>query len=350
LEAPMNRRDFALPAAFAMAAVILLMAPTGASGQDAGAAPRTARGWQVPRLPDGRPDLQGFWTNDTFTPLERPADLAGKELFTEEEAAAYLKKRLDQYLAQPKDDIHYDDEIWQGERYSKEPNLRTSLIVDPRDGKVPPLSPEGERAAAARAGAKQATGPADSAQARSLAERCISWGTVGPPMLPPTYNANLQILQTRDYVVIRHEMIHEDRIIPLDGRPHAGTNVRQLAGDSRGHWEGDTLVIDTTNFTDKTNFRGAPRNTRQDILASRSLHVVERLTRVSADRIRYQFTVDDPNTWTRPWSAEIPMIATKGPLFEYACHEGNYGMPDILKGARFTEKEAAPGAARDPRR
>ena len=331
----MSCRDSALPFALAMIAAVL-SAPV-AAGQSGGKSTPQAT---VPRTPAGHPDLQGFWTNDTFTPLERPAELAGKEVFTEEEAAAYLKKRLDQYLGQPKDDIHYDDEIWQGERYSKEPNLRTSLIVDPRDGKVPPLSPEGERTAAARAAAKKSTGPADSAQVRTLAERCISWGTVGPPMLPPTYNANLQILQTRDHVIIRHEMIHEDRIIPLDGRPHVGANIRQLAGDSRGHWEGDTLVIDTTNFTDKTNFRGAPRNTRQDILASSSLHVVERLTRVSADRIRYQFTVEDP-TWTRPWSGEVPIRRFDGPLYEYACHEGNYGLVNLLTNARADEKAAA---------
>ena len=278
-----------------------------------------------------------------------PPELAGKEVFTEEEAAAYLKKRLDQYHGQSKDDIHYDDAFWQGENYAKEPNRRTSLIIDPHDGQIPPLTPEAKKRAAARAEAKRSSGPADSAQSRTLAERCISWGTVGPPMLPPTYNANLQILQTRDYVVIRHEMIHEDRIIPLDGRPHVGPNIRQLAGDSRGHWEGDTLVVDTTNFTDKTNFRGAPRNTRADIFASDALHVVERFTRVGADRIRYEFTVDDPATWTRPWSGEIPIMRFDGPLFEYACHEGNYGLANILNSARAEEKAAAEAAQKKTR-
>jgi hypothetical protein len=289
-----------------------------------------------PRTSASPPDLQGYWTNDTFTPLERPAALAGKEFFTPAEAASELKQRLDRYLAQPKDDIHYDDAIWQGENYHKEVNLRTSLITGP-DGRVPPLTAEAEKRAAARAAAAKA-GAADSAQSRSLAERCISWGNVGPPMLPPTYNANLQILQNRDTVVISHEMIHDNRIIPLDGRPHLPAGIRLLAGDSRGHWEGETLVVDTTNFTDKTNFRGPPRSTRQDIFHSDALHVVERFTRVGPNHIRYQFTVDDPATWTRTWSGEVPLRRFDGPLFEYACHEGNYGLPNILLGARAQDK------------
>jgi len=330
----MSRRVVSAAAPFAIAVGVLSLVPTTLAGQSANATSRSASAWTLPRTVDGHPDLQGYWTNDTFTPLERPPELAGKELFTEKEAAAYLKKRLDEFLAQPKDDIHYDDAIWQGENYVKEANLRTSLIVDPRDGKIPPLTPAAQKRAATRPAARTA----DSAESRSLAERCISWGNVGPPMIPPTYNANLQIVQSRDHVVIRHEMIHDDRIIPLNGRPHLDPNIRQLAGDSRGHWEGDTLVVDTTNFTDRTNFRGAPRNTRQNIFASDALHVVERFTRVDADRIRYEFTVEDPATWTKPGSGEIPIRKFEGPLFEYACHEGNYGLPNILLGARVQEK------------
>ncbi len=339
-----------VPAAGALAIMtgVLLLAPTAASGQRASPASPSAKTWTPPRTPDGQPDLQGYWTNDTFTALERPRELAGKELFTEEEAAEYLKKRLGQFLAQPKDNIHYDDAIWQGENDAKEPNRQTSLILDPRDGRVPPLTPEAEKRASASAEARRSRGPADSAEGRTLAERCISWGNVGPPMIPPTYNANLQILQNRDHVVIRHEMIHEDRIIPLDGRPHLERNIRLLAGDSRGRWEGDTLVVDTANFTSKTNFRGAPRNTRQDIVASDALHVVERFTRVAADRIRYQFTVEDRATWTRSWSGEVPIRRSDGPIFEYACHEGNYGLPNILLGARNLEKQKA-AAAEPPR-
>jgi hypothetical protein len=306
----------------------------------------TSPGRAVPRTADGRPDLQGYWTNDSFTPLERPAELAGKEFFTHEEAAAYLKKRNDQVLAQPKDDIHYDDAIWQTEQYAKEPNRRTSLIVDPRDGKLPAETPEAVRRAAAIGRARDG---ADSAQSRSLAERCISWGTVGPPMIPPTYNANLQIVQTRDAVVIIHEMIHEARVVYLSGAPHAGPGVRSLAGDSRGRWEGDTLVIDTTNFTDKTNFRGAPRNTRQDIFTTEALHVVERLTLAGPDQIHYQFTVEDPGTWTRPWSGEVPIRRFEGPLYEYACHEANYSLRHILMNARALEKDAAEAAKRTTR-
>jgi hypothetical protein len=334
LEVSMNRSVLTAAAAFAIAAGVLSLVPTALAGQRANATSGAARAWTLPRTVDGHPDLQGYWTNDTFTPLERPPELAGKELFTEKEAAAYLKKRLDEFLAQPKDDIHYDDAIWQGENYVKEASLRTSLIVDPRDGKIPSLTPAAQKRAATRPAARTA----DSAESRSLAERCISWGNVGPPMIPPTYNANLQIVQSRDHVVIRHEMIHDDRIISLDGRPHLDPNIRQLGGDSRGRWEGDTLVVDTTNFTDRANFRGAPRNTRQDIFASAALHVVERFTRVDAERIRYEFTVEDPATWTRPWSGEIPIRRFEGPLFEYACHEGNYGLPNILLGARVQEK------------
>jgi hypothetical protein len=296
-----------------------------------------AQSWKSERTIDGHPDLQGYWTNDTFTPLERAPELGNKEFFTEAEAAAEFKTRLDRYLAQPKNDVHYDDAIWQAETYDKEPDLRTSLIFDPPNGRVPPLTPEAAKRAAARADAQKA-GPADSAQSRSLAERCITWGNVGPPMLPPTYNANLQILQTRGHVIIFHEMIHDVRAIVLERRDHLPSAVRKLAGDSVGRWEGETLVVDTTNFTDKTNFRGAPRSTRQDIFASENLHVVERFTRIGPNRIRYQFTVEDPSTWTSSWSGEMPLRRFDGPLYEYACHEGNYGLPNILKGARALEK------------
>ncbi len=328
----MRVRAFAALTAFALVAG----GPRAPLSGTSATAPGNTQG--IPRTPDGRPDLQGYWTNDSFTPLERPAELSGKSHFSPEEAAAYVKKRLDQFLAQPKDDIHYDDAIWQGENYSKDSNLRTSLIVDPPDGRLPPLTPAAQARVAARVDARRRSGPADGPEDRSLAERCLSWGNVGPPMIPPSYNANFQILQTAAAVVVHHEMIHEDRIIPLTGQPHPGQNLRLLAGDSRGRWEGDTLVVDTTNFTDRTNFRGAPRHTRQDIFASRALHVVERFTRIEGDRIRYQFTVNDPETWTKPWSGEAPIRKFDGPLFEYACHEGNYGLPNILLGARVHER------------
>ena len=315
----------------ALAAVlaVLLLTPLPIGGQAQ---------WTPARTPDGQPDLEGYWTNATFTPLERPAELAGKAFFTPEEAAAYERQRLEAFLSQPKDNIHYDDAIWQTEKYVKGVSLRTSLIVDPADGRVPPLTESARRRVAARAADARRRGPADAAEYRSLGERCISWGNEGPPMLGSTYYNNLQILQGTSAVAIRHELMHGTRVIPLDGRPHLGPTMHQQGGDSRGHWEGDTLVVDTTNFTNRTNFRGPPATARQDIFASQTLHVVERFRRVAADSILYRFTLDDPATWTRPWSGEMVMRKWDGPIFEYACHEGNYGLGFILSAARVQEK------------
>jgi hypothetical protein len=332
----MNRPLVAVILGLMVAATGSRLGPTTLAARTTVGSAAAQRG-ALPRAPDGRPDFHGYWTNATFTPLERAPELGDKEFFTAAEAAAEFKKRLDRYLGQSKTDVHYDDAIWQGETYDNEPNLRTSLIYDPPNGRIPPMTPDAAKRLAARVTAQQA-GPADGPEIRSLAERCIAWGNVGPPMLPPTYNANLQIMQTAKQVIVYHEMIHDARIIPLDGRRHLPPNIRSLAGDSVGHWEGDTLVVDTTNFTDKTNFRGAPRSTRQDIYASDALHVVERFTLTEPNRIRYQFTVEDPATWTRSWSGEIPLRRFDGPLFEYACHEGNYGLPNILRGARAREK------------
>jgi hypothetical protein len=304
----------------------------------------SSRGWTVPRTPDGQPDLQGFWTNDTVTPLERPAEFGNKEILTPEEAAAYAKKRRDQFLAQPKDNIHYDDAIWQEESYAKDVRLRTSLVIDPRDGKLPPLTAEARKREVARAANRAGTGVSDSAQTRSLAERCISWGNVGPPMIPPTYYANFQILQSRDVVTIRHELMHDVRVIYLDGRAHPSSSIQYLAGHSVGRWEGDTLVVDTTNFTDQTNFRGPPATTRQEISHTRSLHVVERFTRVDKNTINYRFTVEDPATWTRSWSGEYEIRAFEGPIYEYACHEGNYGLANILRAQRVQDAKTAAGS------
>ena len=327
---------------FAAAGVVLSIAVLGSAVSAQRQTVSTKeRGWTGPRTVDGHPDLQGFWTNDSYTPLERPAEFAGKEWLTPEEAAAYAKRRVEQFLAQPADSIHYDDAIWQGERYSKIALARTSLIVEPRDGRLPPLTAAAARREAARAEARKREGPADSAQSRSLAERCIAWGNVGPPMLPPTYAANFQIVQTQEMVAIRHELMGAVRLVPLDGSPHPGRHIRRLAGDSRGRWDGDTLVVDTTNFTDKTNFRGAPLTTRQDISASDALHVVERFTPVDANTMQYEFTVEDRETWTAPWSGELPIRRFEGPIYEYACHEGNYGLVNILRGARVAEGAAS---------
>ena len=322
-------------------AAVPLMATLPAGQSAPSSKPRAAQ--PLPRTADGRPDLTGYWTNDSYTPLERPAELAGKSHFTPQEAAAFVQARLDRLENQNRTDVHYDDAIWQKENYTKEANLRTSLITSPANGLLPPLTEEAKRREAADAASRQGRGPADSAQDRSLGERCITWGNVGPPMLPPTYYANFQILQTSDYVLINHELMHEMRMIPLDGRPHPSPGVQLLYGDARGHWEGDTLVVDTTNFTDKTPFRGSPSNTRQDIRSSTRLHVVERLTRVDADTIKYEFTVEDPGMWVSPWSGEVPVRKFEGPIYEYACHEGNYGLPNILRAARVAERQA-PGS------
>jgi len=291
--------------------------------------------WTVQRTADGQPDLQGYWTNATFTPLERPAEFAGKEFLTEAEAIAYEKKRELQENSQSKDDIHYDNVLWQTESYSKNVSARrSSLIFDPADGRVPPLTPAAQQRAAALAAAARSRGPADAAEYRSLGERCISWGNEGPPMLGATYYNNLQIFQTGKVAVIRHELMHGIRVIPIDGSPHVGAKLRFLHGDSRGRWEGSTLIVDTTNFTDRTPFRGPPATTRSDIFSSENLHVIERFTRVGPDEITYRFTVEDPATWVRPWSAEIIMRKWDGPIYEYACHEGNYGLGFILSAAR----------------
>jgi hypothetical protein len=316
-------------------AVSLYAAEPG--GKDA----KPSKTWTTPRTPDGRPDLQGYWSNGSYIPLERPKELGTKEFYTEAEAAALEKKKIEEDHSQAANDIHYDNVIWQGEKYAKgPPNLRTSIVFDPPDGRIPPLSAEGQKHAAQLAALARDRAAAVSAESRSLGERCITWGADGPPLLGSTYNANLQILQNADSVVILTEMIHDARTIWLDGRPHIPASIHQLSGDSRGHWEADTLVVDSTNFTNATNFRGPPATARQDIFSSPQLHVTERFTRVSDDTIVYRFTMDDPGTWTRPWSGEMLMRKTKGPIFEYACHEGNYGLVDILEGARRAEAKA----------
>ena len=306
----------------------VLAQPTGSDEPTAWVAARTAA---------GHPDLQGHWTNDTYTPLERPAELGNKATFTAEEAAAFFRSKVNELHAQAADDIHYDDAIWQAENYAKVESLRTSLIVDPVNGRLPPLSARGEAQLPQQRAMQRATS-ADSAASRSLAERCISWGNVGPPMMPPTYNANLQILQSKDLVVIRHEMMHDVRTVYLDGRPHPPPSIQWLAGHSIGRFEGDTLVVDTTNFTPLTNFRGSPQNTRQDIFASERMHVVERFTRTGEDSMHYSFVVEDADTWSAPWSGGMDIRRTEGPIYEYACHEGNLGLANILRAARAAER------------
>ena len=332
-----RRRSF--PALLATALVPLCVAVIGGQG---------ATKWNPPRTIDGHPDFNGYWTNDSYTPLERPDEAKGKEFFTPEEAKAFLKSRLDRLAGQSRQDIHYDDALWQAENYAKQANLRTSIITDPPDGKIPPITAAARQRLTARAEARKGVGPADSAQVRTPAERCITWGNVGPPMIPPTYNANFQFLQSPDHVVIRHEMMHDVRLIALDGRAVPNPAVQQMAGVARGRWEGDTLVVETTNFTAITNFRGPPQSARQDIFASETLRVVERFTMTDRETIRYQFTAEDPSTWTRSWSGETPLRRFEGPIYEYACHEGNYGLPNILRAARVQEAGGKPVDAPTP--
>ena len=300
------------------------------------------RAWTPPRTPDGRPDIQGVWSNASIVPLERPKELEGRAFFTPAEKAAYETKvfaRSTRDKTPAAGQVGTYNDFWWDADSKRAQNFRTSLIVDPPDGKIPPLTPEAQaRVAADRAYSREH--PADGPEDRSLMERCLLFPTTGPPMLPSFYNnsqfgaltTNYQIAQTRDYVIIVVELNHDVRRIPLDGRPHFPPAIRQWLGDSRGHWEGNALLVDTTNFTGKTKFRGADAN----------LHLTERFTRTAPDTLLYQFTMDDPTAFTRPWSAEIPMIASSDRLFEHACHEGNYGLSGILRGARAEEKQPAP--------
>lgn len=336
-------------------AVAALLATSGAvvNAQQtvAAAAPQLApQDWTVPRLANGRPDLQGIWTNKSITPFERPAELADKEFFTPEEAEEYVRRmrergNRDNRTDDVRDVLNAYNEFWWDSGASLLPNMRTSIVVDPPNGRIPPLTTErrAELEAARQAievRCKQpgcavansgAMAPADEPQALDLMTRCISFGTT-VPMLPTAYNNNYQIVQTDDAVGIVTEMVHQVRRIPTDGSLHLPSHVRQWFGDPRGRWEGDTLVVETTNF--KGEFFG------RMAAADENLRVVERFTRVAPDILLYQFTVDDATAWTAPWSGEIPLTRIDGLLYEYACHEGNRGMENILRAARQEIREA----------
>jgi hypothetical protein len=301
------------------------------------------KAWTAPRTPDGKPDLQGIWSYATITPVERPAEFAGKEFLSEQEAADYEKRRLQEMNMDRRDGTAQADvtraynDFWWDRGTKVVSTRRTSLVVDPPDGRIPPLTEEARTRTAARAEERRRSGrgPTDGPEDRPLGERCIMFGSGGAPMLPGAYNNNFQLVQTPDQVAIVIEMIHDARIVPLDARPPLPKNVRQYHGDSRGHWEGDTLVVVTTNFTDKTNFRGSSEN----------LRLTERFTRVAEDTLLYRFTVEDPSSFPRPWTVEIPMWRSREPIYEYACHEGNSSIAGVLAGARAEEKAAA-GAGR----
>jgi hypothetical protein len=316
-------------------------APAGRSGATTKSNP--------PRTADGQPDLQGVWDFGTLTPLERPSALGDKQRFSDAEAAAFEReenRRQNRDLIDPaKGGVNYPpggvvpyNEFWYERGNTVTASKRTSLIIDPPNGRLPPLTPEGRKAAELRATSDrndQLGRPlADSYTDRTLADRCLLGFNAGPPMTPGAYNNNVQLFQTPGHVVILNEMVHDARVVPLDGRPHLSQGLRQWRGDSRGRWDGDTLVVDTINFRRETSLRGSTAST----------HLVERFTRVDADTLLYEFTVDDPTTWTRPWTAAVLMKKISGPLFEYACHEGNYSMFNILSGARAAEKAAAASA------
>ena len=303
---------------------------------------QTAKPYTPPKTADGQPDLQGFWTSNTYVPLERPNGVT-KELYTPDEAEAAIKRAAARDAEQTEPgttaDVHYDFTQFGLDRSQSTfvKSLRTSLIVDPPDGKMPPVTAEGQKRAQQRAAArKQAGGQYDRVENMPIGSRCIIMGGSGPPLMNAGYNSNYQIVQSPGYVMILTEMIHDVRVIPVDNRPAPPPGVRQWMGVSRGHYEGNTLVVETTNFNGKNPFRGSSEN----------LKVTERFTRDAPDRIHYTFTIEDPSTWSRPWTAEAPLAKTVGPIFEFACHESNYGIAGILAGARQDEKKAAEAATK----
>jgi hypothetical protein len=281
-------------------------------------------GTQSERARPSPRDFSGIWTYATMTPLERPREFGTKETLSDEEAAAYERQTIDRQSVAN----NTAGPDWWDPGTRRLTNRRTSLIVDPATGRLPALTAAAQERATARAKARRDRGIGDSVEDLALNERCLLWTTAGPPMLPGVYNNNVQFVVTRDYVAIVNEMIHDARIVAMSGRPHG--SVPRWQGDSIGRWEQDTLVVDTVNFTDKSAFRGSTDR----------LHLVERFTRVDADTIAYEFTADDPSTWTQPWSAMFPLKKTDGAMYEYACHEGNArSIEGILRGARTMDKK-----------
>jgi hypothetical protein len=300
--------------------------------------------WTPPTTAEGHPDIQGIWDFGTITPLERPAALGDKQVFTDDEAAAFERdenrRQNRDLIDSAKGGLQYPpggvvpyNEFWYERGSTVIASKRTSLIVDPPDGRLPPLTAQGQKAAELRSIADrndQLGRPrADSYTDRSVSDRCLLGFNAGPPMTPGAYNNNVHIFQSARDVAFLTEMVHDVRIVPLDGRPHLPSHLRQWKGDSRGRWDGATLVVDTVNFQRETSLRGS----------TATMHLIERFTRVDADTLRYEFTVEDPATWTRPWTAAVFMKKTEGPMFEYACHEGNFAMAHILSGARAADRK-----------
>jgi hypothetical protein len=298
---------------------------------------------KLPRTPDGHPLLEGIWNSASLTPLQRPAGLGTKEFYTAEEAAVYEKKRVeesnrDRRDGPPEADVNRSyNELFYDRGTKLARNLRTSLIVDPPDGRIPPMTPEG-RARFQAAQAYFASHPADGPEDRPLPDRCLMFSQSGPPMIPGNYNNNYQIVQSRDSIAIMAEMGNQVRVIPLDGRAPLPGAIQEWMGESRGHWEGDTLVVETANF--RFNERSRFGVQYDNGLTDQNLRITERFTRSSPDSITYRATINDPTVYTRPWTFEVIMERAEGPLYEYACHEGNYGLAGVLAGARAEEKAA----------
>ena len=322
-----------------------------------GAANGQAPGSDSPRTSWGDPDLQGVWDFRTITPLERPEDLTGREFLTEEEAAAFAEAQsrrqnrdlIDSaqgglnYAPEADGGVVPYNEFWYDRGTSVISSRRTSLIIDPPDGRLPPFTPEAQRSADAQRelGREEQRGRprVDSHEDRSPGNRCIQHGKAGPPINPGGYNNNMQLFQAPGYIAILNEQIHDVRVIPVNGRPHLGRQIRQWMGDSRGHWEDQTLVVETTNYNGKHQQVGRPR-----LSSGEHLSLIERFTRVDAETLVYEYTVTDPATWVSPWTAQVPMKKNPDLLYEYACHEGNYSMATILGGARLEEKAAEEAA------
>ena len=342
----MSQRLLTVPRALVTVIAVLSLATS------AGAQPSAAEGATL-RTPWGDPDLQGIWNNSTITPLERPRSQADKPFWTPEEAAALEQQAADGVNRQNAPSVVRTEPLpvggnvgaynsfWTDQNTSVVGTMRTSLILDPPDGRLPPLTPE----ALARitspesrhlADVNDGRVPADGPEQMGLSERCLWYR--GIPSIPTGYNNNYHFLQTPDYVVILQEHIHDLRVIFLDGRPHLPPHMRQFAGSSRGRWDGDTLVVETTNLRQPFIRRwNRPEHSLSRGWLSEAVRVTERFTRTGPDTLDYQFTVDDPETWTRSWSGALPYARTDGPMFEFACHEGNYGLLNIMAGSRAEE-------------
>ena len=324
-------RSAVLFACLALVAALTMISPSVASGQ-----PSTT--------PWGDPDLQGIWDFRTITPLQRPEDLADRKFLTEDEAATreqeVVNRNQGSLDAPPRRTVRGQDvgsynNFWMDRGTTVVATRRTSLIVDPPNGRLPPMTDAGRGRAGDGRGSFASTLPESYLDLHG-SDRCILGFNAGPPITPAGYNQNMQLFQTSDYVAILNEMVHNARIIPLDGRPRLDDGIPQWSGDSRGHWEGDTLVIETTTFNDQRQWRGPP-SLGLGAATSQNMKVVERLTRVDADTLEYRFTVIDPETWASSWTASVPMRRTDQLMYEFACHEGNYGLTNMLAGARAEE-------------